>query len=78
MSGLPPPPPPTSDHSTPVALRVRYNVLVTEIGNLIRQLMNGPYRRPRCRIIFQWTTNDAPYFIYTVTLIIHEVSSNIQ
>ncbi|CAF1316406.1 unnamed protein product [Adineta steineri] len=79
-----PPPPPTTTtttppyHSTAAALRVRYNLLIDEIDSLIRQLMNGPYRRPRSRIIFQWTSDDAPYFIYTATLIIHEVSSNIQ
>ncbi|CAF1440935.1 unnamed protein product [Adineta steineri] len=76
MPGLPPPPPPTTTHhSTAAAFQARYNLLIDEIDNLIRQLMNGPYRRPRRRISFQWTTNDEPHFIYTVTLIINEISN---
>ncbi|CAF1348893.1 unnamed protein product [Adineta steineri] len=77
MSGLPPLPPTTTTthHSTAAAFQARYNLLIDEIDNLIRQLMNGPYRRPRRRISFQWTTNDEPHFIYTVTLIINEISN---
>ncbi|CAF1526699.1 unnamed protein product [Adineta steineri] len=56
--------------------RARENLLIEEIDNLIRQLMNGPYHYSPYRVILYWTINDRSHFYYTATVIIHEVLLN--
>ncbi|CAF1203431.1 unnamed protein product [Adineta steineri] len=72
MSSLPP----TRPIYSAAQQRARENLLIEEIDNLIRQLMNGPYHYSPYRVILHWTTNDRPHFMYTATVIIDEILFN--